>query len=235
MCRFQLNNITNGNATVSTSICNECVLNIANFYTFKKKILEAQDFLGALSVVESTDEKSQEIGNYIAVEGTEDLIQILEEEHLRPSDENETEAYIVESDSQQSSNESSEQIQSVDENQVKRSRLSDKNKSTSSKRSKTTTDSNEKVTIQMNECLICDSVLDDIHQLDNHITSHKSEINCKICLRVFARYSNLKRHFMSVHSKPKPFQCDLCGLGFSFSVNLQTHAELHYSGKIRMK
>lgn len=186
-------------------------------------------------IASTQDEKSNDIGHFIAIEGTEDLIQILDEEHLRPSDDNETEEYIVESDSQQSSNESPEQNQSVDENQGKRSRSTEKNNSTSSKRSKASGNSNEKVTIQMNECLICDSVLNDIHQLDNHIISHKSKINCKICLRVFARYSNLKRHFMSMHSKPKPFQCDLCGLGFSFSVNLQAHAELHYSGKIRMK
>lgn len=222
---------------ISKSICSECVLNVSNFYTFKKKILEAQDFLGALSVIESesTDEKSEEIDNYVAIEGTDDLIQILEEEHLRPSDVNETEEYIVESDSQPS-NESLEQIQVVDKNQRKRYRSSDKNSTqTINKRTKAScTDSTEKITIQMNECLICPAVLNDIHQLDNHITAHK-DIICKGCLRAFARYSNLKRHFMLVHSKPKPFQCDLCGLGFSFSVNLQAHAELHYSGKIRMK
>lgn len=208
------------------------MLSVANFYTFKKKILDAQELLGALT--ESTDEKSDELGHYISVEAADDLIQILEEDHLRPSDYDETEEYIVESDSQQSSNESSDQqIQHVDEAQEKRARSSATN-STSNKRSKSSSDSNEKVTIQMNECLVCPAILDDIHQLDNHVTSHK-EINCKICHRFFARYSNLKRHFMSVHSKPKPFQCDLCGLGFSFSVNLQTHAELHYSGKIGMK
>lgn len=216
---------------VSTSICSECVLNVSNFYTFKKKILEAQEFLGASNVVESTEEKNEELQQYIAVEGTDDLIQLLEEGP--PDDNNGTEEYVAESDSQQSSSETSEQIQPANENKVRRSRSSDPN-SAKSKRSKATADSTEKVTIQMNECLICPAVLGDIHQLDNHIASHK-EINCKVCLRIFARYSNLKRHFMSVHSKPKPFQCDLCGLGFSFSVNLQTHAELHYSGKIRMK
>lgn len=90
----------------------------------------------------------------------------------------------------------------------------------------------EKVTIQMNECLICPSILGDILQLKDHIEAH-TEFKCKACNRQFARYSNLKRHFNSVHSKPKPFQCDICGLGFNFSVNLQAHAALHYSGKIK--
>lgn len=90
----------------------------------------------------------------------------------------------------------------------------------------------EKITIQMNECLICPAILADILQLKDHIDAHV-EIKCKACGRKFARYSNLKRHFNSTHSKPKPFQCDLCGLGFNFSVNLQSHAALHYTGKIR--
>lgn len=90
----------------------------------------------------------------------------------------------------------------------------------------------ERITIQMNECLICPAILADILQLKDHIDAH-ADINCKACGRQFARYSNLKRHFNSTHTKPKPFTCDICGLGFNFSVNLQTHAALHYTGKIR--
>lgn len=94
----------------------------------------------------------------------------------------------------------------------------------------------EKVAIQVNECLICPAVLSDILELNEHAAAHTS-IVCKVqsCHRSFLRYSNLKRHFATAHSKPKPFICDLCGLGFSFSVNLQTHAALHYSGKIQLK
>lgn len=92
----------------------------------------------------------------------------------------------------------------------------------------------DKVAVQVNECLICPAVLSDILDLNEHTTAHTA-INCKVCHRSFGRYSNLKRHFAIAHSKPKPFVCDLCGLGFSFSVNLQTHASLHYSGKIQIK
>lgn len=102
------------------------------------------------------------------------------------------------------------------------------------KRMKVEQNQGEKITLQTNECLICPAVLDDILQLNDHIVQH-TIIKCKACNRSFARYSNLKRHFNVVHSKPKPFVCDICGLGFSFSVNLQAHASLHYSGKIRMK
>lgn len=94
-------------------------------------------------------------------------------------------------------------------------------------------DNSEKVTTQMNECLVCPAILSDIIDLNTHILTHKS-IVCKTCKRLFARYSNLKRHFNSAHSKPKPFQCDICGLGFSFSINLQAHAEIHYTKNIRM-
>lgn len=106
------------------------------------------------------------------------------------------------------------------------------NQKTSNKKSKVDSTPTEKMTIQMNECLICPAILGDILQLKDHIDAH-TNIHCKACGRQFARYSNLKRHFNSMHSKPKPFQCDLCGIGFNFSVNLQSHAALHYSGKIR--
>lgn len=90
----------------------------------------------------------------------------------------------------------------------------------------------ERFTLQINECLICPAILGDILQLKEHIEAHQ-HIKCKACHRQFVRYSNLKRHFNAVHSKPKPFICDICGLGFNFSVNLQSHASLHYSGKIQ--
>lgn len=115
---------------------------------------------------------------------------------------------------------------------VKRRPNEPNNQKLTVKRAKVEADTTEKVTIQINECLICPKILGDILQLKDHIESH-ADIKCKACKRQFARYSNLKRHFNSTHSKPKPFQCDLCGLGFNFSVNLQTHAALHYSGKIR--
>lgn len=105
------------------------------------------------------------------------------------------------------------------------------NEKQSHKKNKIDDTISERITIQMNECLICPAILGDILQLKDHIDAH-TNIKCKACNRQFARYSNLKRHFNSVHSKPKPFQCDICHLGFNFSVNLQAHAQLHYSGKI---
>lgn len=92
----------------------------------------------------------------------------------------------------------------------------------------------KKVALQVNECIICPAVLSDILELANHTNTH-DVLRCKVCYRGFQRFSNLKRHFLVSHSKPKPFVCDLCGLGFSFSVNLQAHAELHYSGIIKAK
>lgn len=129
---------------------------------------------------------------------------------------------------------SAKQIVSVNQSikVVKRPPNQPNSQNSSSKKVKVNEITTEKVTIQMNECLICPSILGDILELKDHIESH-TNIKCKACNRQFARYSNLKRHFNNIHSKPKPFQCDLCGLGFNFSVNLQAHAALHYSGKIR--
>lgn len=224
---------------VSTSVCNECVLNVSNYFTFKKKIVQAQDVLHSLAA--SNENSDSQTSN-------DDVLQIYElsddemiEEHLKFVDTNtpmEMEQVFL-----QNSN-----IQIVDSTVQKNQVIPNKNKSvekrkietnatknhTQSKKAKTETSNDEKVTIQMNECLICPSILDDILQLNDHIALHK-KILCKVCNRTFARYSNLKRHFNSVHSKPKPFQCDICGHGFSFSVNLQQHANLHYTGKIRAK
>lgn len=85
---------------------------------------------------------------------------------------------------------------------------------------------NYKVSVQVYECLVCPAVLTDITQLNEHTASHVL-LKCKMCKRDFQRYANLKRHFSDKHCKPKPFVCDICGLGFSFSINLQKHASSH--------
>lgn len=116
----------------------------------------------------------------------------------------------------------------------KRPAESDVYEAESPKKGKTLKNATKKVALQVNECIICPAVLNDILDLTSHIHTHDI-LRCKVCHRGFQRFSNLKRHFLMSHSKPKPFVCDLCGLGFSFSVNLQAHAELHYSGKIKPK
>lgn len=213
----------------STSICNECVLNINNFYTFKKKILEAQQLINTLNA-------KNDIHNEHPAEYVEDAY------HLQVVEMTEDSQLLLEMGND-CVTENSEKIELPRPNAVQVTRLvkvdnvkkrtnEANNQKTSNKKAKVEQTPTEKIIIQMNECLICPAILGDILQLKDHIDAHAT-IKCKACGRIFARYSNLKRHFNSTHSKPKPFQCDLCGLGFNFSVNLQSHAALHYSGKIR--
>lgn len=223
---MQINEESGRHQPFSTSICNECVLNINNFYTFKKKILDAQQLINSIT-------EKQRLDNESAIEYVEDedeSVQLIELNEQNPFHEVEHENNkIVALCADQSPKPVVTETRFI--KVVKRQPNQPNSQKLTCKKAKVDGPT-EKVTIQINECLICPSILGDILELKDHIESH-TNIKCKACHRQFARYSNLKRHFNSTHSKPKPFQCDLCGLGFNFSVNLQAHAALHYSGKIR--
>lgn len=212
----QINSGDDQEPLFSTSICNECVLNINNFYTFKKRVLEAQDLISTLGT--KNELNNDETIEYVTEEAMDPLVDI-DTENTEVADKINLNSDAVELN-----------YHVRVENAKKRS--NDATARGANKKPKIDANVSEKVRIQMNECLICPAILPDILQLKDHIDTH-SVIKCKACYRQFARYSNLKRHFNSIHSKPKPFQCDLCGLGFFFSCNLQAHAALHYSGKIK--
>lgn len=212
---------------------------MSNFYNFKKKIIQAQDVLNSLtSTIDTIATPASNDETMEIYELSEDDGQ-MNEEHLKFADNNyatpvEVEQILFENDEMHKVSSPNGENQMITNKSAGDKRKNETNVNrVQNKRAKIDKSNEEKVTIQMNECLICPSILDDIIQLADHIALHKN-IQCKACNRSFARYSNLKRHFNSSHSKPKPFQCDICGLGFSFSVNLQTHAEIHYKSKIRM-
>lgn len=222
----------------STAICNECVLNINNFYTFKKKILDAQELIISMTDKNKLNKESNiEHIEYVEDDEMLQMIDLTEENQMLELENESTDESdkIIAPFTEQSPKQRIIPIIKVIKTQniqvVKRRPNEPSNQKVANKKGKVD-DTTEKVIIQMNECLICPKILGDILQLKDHIESH-TDIKCKACKRQFARYSNLKRHFNATHSKPKPFQCDICGLGFNFSVNLQTHAALHYSGKIQ--
>jgi hypothetical protein len=57
---------------------------------------------------------------------------------------------------------------------------------------------------------------------------------CELCNRRFRRQEHLKRHYRSLHTQEKPFECNECGKKFSRSDNLAQHARTHGSGAIVM-
>lgn len=220
-------------------------MNINSFYSFKKKILEAQQLINSLNDRNEMRNEHNENNEHNEHNELEHPTEYVDDAYqLQMIDMNDDAEVLVEINNE-CTTENGEKIETYPEkmpkpasrlvqveNVKKRSNDSSNNQKASNKKSKVEHTTTEKITIQMNECLICPAILGDILELKDHIDAH-TNIKCKACGRQFARYSNLKRHFNSTHSKPKPFQCDLCGLGFNFSVNLQTHAALHYSGKIR--
>lgn len=238
---------------VSTSICNECVLNINSFYTFKKRVLEAQELINSLPQQSNNENHNDadsdadffedneqeyvfELDGEVDVDGEEYEIDQIENDENNDGNNEEHANHIVQMESA-SSQELTVQPIIRTANAKKRSSnslvLPSSPSKLAQKKTKLSTQAQtERFTLQMNECLICPAILRDILQLKDHIEAHQ-RIKCKACHRQFVRYSNLKRHFNAVHSKPKPFICDICGLGFNFSVNLQSHASLHYAGKIQ--
>lgn len=216
-------------------------MNVSNFYNFKKKIISAQDFLNSCSangecIYEQEEEHEEALE--VSSEECNTSDQPMAEDHLEPlspSEEDQVELVSLSNVIEQTDNAANGNLL-TELITLPQKRKPNKNTARGqNKRNKVpTADDSPKVTIQMNECLVCPSILGDIIELNTHILTHEN-IVCKSCKRTFARYSNLKRHFNSAHSKPKPFQCDICGIGFSFSINLQTHAEIHYQKNIRMK
>lgn len=252
---------------VSTSICNECVLNINNFYTFKKRVLDAQDLINSAPIsieqqnndssdcVEEVSDVSDEYHNDEEFEleddddddddeddddeGVEypDIENIYMDENNDDHSSHNAQIHIIENTQETSMQPIIRSVVPVivskrPNNSTDASVLPSAPKKIRKNAQLSAQSSSEQFTLQINECLICPAVLEDILQLKDHIDAHQL-IQCKACHRQFVRYSNLKRHFNAVHSKPKPFTCHFCGLGFNFEVNLQSHIALHSSGKIQ--
>lgn len=217
------------------TVCNECVSNVSLFFAFKQKVLNAQ------STLSQNDEKpgvqDDADGMVIRVTETSDSLII---EH---DDNDHQQIYqVLNLDAEKKDQQVYHIVDDDDPSGPTIATVSSKNKVTqpattqnATKRKRPAANNvtnNEKFSLQVYECLVCPSVLGDILELNEHVAQH-TDIRCKVCQRDFQRYANLKRHFASTHSKPKPFVCDLCGLGFSFSINLQRHADLHYGQKIK--
>lgn len=237
------------------------MLNVNNFYAFKQKILTAQKALAEcadyqvrneVNMIDTKDNEMHGEFHDLTDNASVDMeMRNAMQNRAEYSDANGCAVTVVDDPTQQMDDEveflicsESEATKSVckrtesttigSQKNIQMAAVAVKRRNPSKKKKVEHAMSTEKVAIQVNECLICPAVLSDILDLNEHAAAHTS-IDCKVCHRSFIRYANLKRHFIAAHSKPKPFVCDLCGLGFSFSVNLQTHASLHYSGKIQMK
>ncbi|KAL5005574.1 hypothetical protein ScPMuIL_016732, partial [Solemya velum] len=78
----------------------------------------------------------------------------------------------------------------------------------------------------------CESAFSEEGTLEVHTKVHTREkpFECDLCELAFSRKDNLKNH-QSVHTGEKPYKCDLCELAFSRKDNLKNHQRVHTGEK----
>lgn len=74
----------------------------------------------------------------------------------------------------------------------------------------------------------CDSSLSNIEVNDLSTTNPEKPFGCVQCPKSFRRMEHLRRH-LKIHTKERPFACDIvgCGRKFSRSDNLKAHLKTH--------
>lgn len=209
-------------------------MNVNNFYTFKKRVLEAQELIHNTTILNEPQSNDSEDDCIEASQDTdqdeyhnenefefeiEDAGKDVDDgvEYSETEIENESTVEYFDENNGDPENNHEQSIQPTMSPNVLIIRSRPNRKVNASlppppkhmrKKAKLCSQKpSEQVTLQLNECLICPAILGDIIKLKEHIEAHK-QIVCKACHRYFIRYSNLKRHFNSVHSKAKPFTCD---------------------------
>lgn len=63
-------------------------------------------------------------------------------------------------------------------------------------------------------------------------TDSPKRLVCAICSRRFRGQEHLERHYRSLHTQDKLFECNECGKKFSGSDNLVQHARTHGNGPV---
>jgi len=65
-----------------------------------------------------------------------------------------------------------------------------------------------------------------------HKTSKTAKLHkCNVCLKIFKKPWDLKRHIMRTHSREKPFKCESCGKYFRDKSDLIRHFRIHTGSK----
>ncbi|XP_037051458.1 zinc finger protein 236-like [Bradysia coprophila] len=87
----------------------------------------------------------------------------------------------------------------------------------------------ESLTNTIYQCSLCPEQFNDKDSYSAHAASHKENLRCPDCHKVFRKPSLLKRH-MIVHYGRKEFTCKICHKSYTQKATLQAHMGLHTDG-----
>ncbi|KAL7014611.1 hypothetical protein ACKWTF_016028 [Chironomus riparius] len=63
-------------------------------------------------------------------------------------------------------------------------------------------------------------------KIQKHMVHHQSKVKCELC-QIKIQPKNMKKHFTSVHSTDRKFQCKLCHKSFKLIDTLKNHIQSH--------
>eukprot|EP00092_Neocalanus_flemingeri_P016175 GFUD01017507.1.p1 GENE.GFUD01017507.1~~GFUD01017507.1.p1 ORF type:complete len:703 (+),score=185.25 GFUD01017507.1:177-2285(+) len=96
--------------------------------------------------------------------------------------------------------------------------------------------------LKLFKCDVCDKRFNQISQLKNHAVIHIDKSiaevpswakpkQCDICQKMFSDSKSLKKHVQAIHSKLKPYICQVCGHQSARKAMLQLHVRQHTGEK----
>ena len=86
------------------------------------------------------------------------------------------------------------------------------------------------------KCNICNTELAnrfcaEDHKKKNHSVISKT-LECKLCEKKFHQSHELKKHHLRVHTKQRPYKCQVCNKSFTHSSHLAVHKRIHTGKKL---
>ena len=92
------------------------------------------------------------------------------------------------------------------------------------------------------KCDVCSKGFNQMSQLKNHVVTHLDKTiaevpswakpkQCDICQKVFSDSKSLKKHVQAIHSKLKPYICNVCNHKSARKAMLQLHMRQHTGDK----
>ena len=96
--------------------------------------------------------------------------------------------------------------------------------------------------LKLFKCDVCSKRFNQLSQLRNHVVTHMDKTiaeipswakpkQCDICQKIFSDSKSLKKHVQAIHSKLKPYICNVCNHKSARKAMLQLHMRQHTGDK----